>query len=129
MSSISPQALGNGLAVYNALIPSEGPKSLPLNLDFTLTDVYRLDYQYMQAHGALSMVQSVFVDLSNTDQPMTINVPAMGQTIKLKGRTQGYYAIICPNPILIVFACPGGPSAVGVQLLNIPIASAQWPTV
>lgn len=120
--------LGNTMQVFNALIPQEGPKTLPLSLDFSAADQYVLDYYYRQSLAALSMVQTLYIDMKDTDNPLTVTIPGSGQVIRVKGRTQGYYPVMQPNPIRMIFDCPGGPANLAVHLINVPVFASQWAT-
>jgi hypothetical protein len=115
-------------AVSGAQIPSEGPKTVPIRLDFSAADSYSLDLSQFQHLGKLQLVQAVFVDASQVDVAVSVAFSGGGQTIIVKGRTQGYYSVLASNPVSAVFTCPSGGALVNIALLNFPICSAQWPT-
>jgi hypothetical protein len=132
--SVGP-AFGAGFAAQNLPsvqlertlgMPAEGPKCIPITLDFTVQDSYTLDYSNFQYRGYMSMVQTVFVDTSTSAVDVEINSPGSQQTLKIRAGTQGYYPILVPNPIKIIFTSPGGPADVKVQLLNFPVPHGQW---
>ena len=121
----------NGLSVIvpsNQLMPEEGPKTLPLILDFSGTNSYLLTLENFQALGHFSMCQTLWVDLSTSGENMIITVGSTGQIIKCLAGTQGYYNVLVPNPINITFTCVGGPADVRVQVINVPIAGVVWNT-
>lgn len=126
------------LVLKNQTPPSDGGKALALPiLDFSLANQYSIDAQQLQELGFLSMVQTMWIDMSTSDVAMQVTINGSQQIIVAKGRTQGYYAVMAPNPVKMVFSCPGGPGldvttgrvGVRVHLLNIPIAGYTYPTV
>lgn len=117
------------VALDNQQIPSEGTKAIPALMDFTLSDQFVFDLQNIQARGFMSMVQTLFIDMSQSDVPMTLFFNSSGQTIVAKGRTQGYYCVLCPSPVKFTANCKGGPLGVVIFLINVPIPGIVWPTV
>lgn len=116
------------LLTQNQLIPDEGPRSIPLPLDFTANGSYVLDLEPLQTQGFFSMVQTVFIDMSGSAVPLTLQITGGGgQTIVAKANTQGYYTILCPNPARMIFTCVGGP-AMTAYLCNFAIPGSVWPT-
>lgn len=113
--------------VNGQMLPPEGPRAVPLLLDFSQTQEYDLNLQNMQSRNFLSMVQSVFVDNSNNASPLSIAFPNTGQTIKLAPGRQGYFVVLCPNPSSVSFISAGG-VVVTVFLLNYPVTNHDWPS-
>ena len=101
-------------------MPEGGPKCLPLTLDFSAITSYALDYCNMQSRNFLNMVQTVWCDNSLSATVATIFVPGTGQIIKVPAGVQGYFPVLSPNPLKMVFGSAGG---VTVQfiLLNFPV--------
>lgn len=117
------------LALDNQQIPSEGSKAIVSLFDFTAANQFSLDLQNLQALGNMSMIQTLFIDMSQSDVPMTIVFNGSGQTIVAKGRTQGYYCVLAPNPVKLTATCAGGPLGVVVYFINVPIPGIVWPTI
>jgi hypothetical protein len=126
------------LVIKNQTPPTDGGKAMALPLmDFSLANQYSVDAQQFQELGFLSCVQTMWVDMSTSDTPMQISINGSQQIIVAKGRTQGYYPVMAPNPVKMVFSCPGGPGldvttgriGIRVHLLNMPIAGVTWPSV
>ena len=121
--------LGN-LQVGNQNIPSEGPRAIPLNLDFTNATgqpSYTVDLSVVQQQTRLSMVQTVFIDLSGTDSQLAIKVNGTNQIVIAKGRTQGYYSLLAPAPTKLEITSLAN-AIVPVALINVPIAGTIWAT-
>ena len=114
-------------AVNGQMVAPEGPRSIPLLLDFTQTTDYEVNLQNQQARAFISMVQAVFVDNSANASPLTVTMPDSGQSIIVAPGHQGYYNVICPNPARISFSTTGDIS-LAVFLLNYPVTNADWPT-
>jgi hypothetical protein len=96
------------------------PRALPLTLDFAASLEYTIDYSNMQARGFFSMVQTVWVDNMASATILYITIPAVNQVLQIPANTQGYFPVLCPNPVNISFASAGG-VAVQVILLNFPV--------
>lgn len=117
------------LAIDNQFIPKEGPKAIPLFLDFTLADSFILDFVMRQQQGFMSMVQTLFIDASGTDKPVVVTIGGTNQIITAKGRTQGYYSALIPNPVKLTVTCIGGPIGLQIFLINVPVPGVVWPTI
>jgi hypothetical protein len=115
--------------ILNQTVPDEGPKVIPLILNFSgAVTEYDLDLLLQQEQTLISMIQTVFVDLSeaSNDLQMTIGVGTVNQTIDAKAGSQGYYPVLCPNPPKINFSVETGGDIVKVFLINVPIAGVVW---
>ena len=112
---------------YNFMVPCEGAMVIPLTLDFGAFTEYDLDLSQFEQQGRFSMVQSIFVDLSDTASAMSIVVDPNGvnQNIVANGHTQGYYTVLAPNPTQITFACNSA-QIEKVHLVNAPVAGVVW---
>lgn len=126
------------LLLKNQTPPTDGGKAMALPvMDFSQANQFSIDAQQFQELGFMSMVQTAWVDMSTSDVPMQITINGSQQVIVAKGRTQGYYNVMAPNPVKMVFSCPGGPGldvttgrvGIRVHLLNMPIAGVVWSTV
>lgn len=125
MQTINAQQLGISIT-QNSSVPDEGPKIVPLDLDFTTNDSYFLDTELIQSQARLiSMLQSIYVDLATSTVDLTMVVEGTRQRFIFKAGTQGYYTVLAPNPLRITFTCAGGP-ALRVHLINVAIAGATW---
>ncbi len=102
-------------------MPPEGPKCIPITLDFSVADTYNLDYSNMGRRGFMSMLQTVWVDNSLSGDPLNVIIVATNQTIKVPAGVQDYFGVMCPNPIKLSFYSPGA-AIVQVILINHPVA-------
>ena len=117
--------------VPNQTIPKEeGPKAIPIILDFSTVAQWDLDGQIVGALGRFSMVQTVYIDMDGQANPVTILINGSGQRIIAKPNTQGYYNVLVPNPWKLSFlSTAGGNINVPVYLINTSIPGMVWPTV
>lgn len=114
----------------NHALPEEGPRAVPVPLDFSPggSPDYRLDLQNFMAQAKITMIQSVFIDLKDSDQPLLITVNGSNQKLQAKGRTQGYYQLLAPNPLTLEFHMDNGTTSIVVHLINVPIPGVVWAT-
>lgn len=112
---------------YNFSVPCEGAKVIPLLLDFSADAEFDLDLQQFTQQSKITMIQSIYIDLSDTTNAMVVIIDPDGlkQTIVANGHTQGFYTVLAPNPPRIVFQCASG-QAERVHLVNVPIAGVVW---
>lgn len=101
-------------------MPEGGPKCVPIRLDFSVAPSYSLDYSNQTQLGYLDMCQTVWVDNYGNAQVLSISVPGTQQTIQVPAGAQGYFPILCPNPIRLVFSSTGT-TVQQVTLLNFPV--------
>jgi hypothetical protein len=117
----------SSIGLSTAQLPLEGPKTVPLVLDFTQQASYTVDLQNLQGRNFLSSVQAVYVDNSNNAAGLTLTFDGTQQAVICKGRTQGYYTVLATNPVRFT-AASAGAVIVRLYLLNVPVAGAVWAT-
>lgn len=115
-------------SVNGQQVPPEGPRAVPLVLDFSLTTEYDLNLQNMESRNFITMIQSMFIDNSQSQVPFMVSFPNTGQTIQVAPNRQGYFQVLCPNPASMSFLSNGG-AVVKVQLLNFPVSQHEWPCI
>ena len=122
MPNISQLASGPVALERTLGIPSEGPRCVPLQLDFTSVTTLELDYGNMQARAFLGMCQTLWVDNSLSAVILRIEIPNTAQVLKIPAGVQGYFTCLCPNPIRMTFISTGG-VVCQVTLCNFPVWS------
>jgi len=119
------QQVQSYLSVQAQTVPLEGPRAIPLRLDFSVAAEFSLNMQNIQSRGFMSMVQAMWVDNSQGVTVLEINFPNTGQTIQIPIGGQGYVNVLCPNPATMSFSSTGTQVCV-VHLLNYPVTNAIW---
>lgn len=114
-------------AIFNALIPKEGPKAIPITFDFSAANAYGADFTIAQQTGVISVIQCLYVDNSNNPDELVISNQALGQAIKIPAYTQGYYPVLSPNSPKFTLASAGG-VPVTVFFINVPLPAISWST-
>lgn len=117
-------------SVNNGQMPvgQEGPRAIPLNLDFTTatgnTSVL-LDLKQAQAMAKVSYIQTIFVDNSGSPGITTINVQGLSQAVIIPAGCQAYLPLLAINPPVLV--CVNNSNVkVPIQLLNFPLPPCVW---
>jgi hypothetical protein len=110
------------------MVGAKGPLAVRLFLDFGAQPEYVVDLQNLQSTNQFDLCQTIFVDNSAGGSAVNITIPSSGQVIVVKAGAQGYFNVICPNPIKIVFDCSGG-SPVTAFLINVAIPGAVWSAI
>lgn len=117
--------------VPNQAIPTEGPKVIPLVLDFSKAadQPIEVDLSLFEQQARISMIQSVYIDMSQAANNLVLTVNDSGQRIVAKVGTQGYYTVLVPTPSKLRFeSTAGSTDNLPVYLINVPIPGMVWPT-
>lgn len=112
--------------VQGLMVPEEGPRAVPLLLDFSAAGEYDINLQNVQSRNFISLVQALYLDNSAGGTPLTVNLPNTGQNIIIAPNRQGYRMVLCPNPAMLRFISASG-VIVPVFILNFPVTNADWP--
>jgi hypothetical protein len=118
--------------IQNQLVSGpKGPLAVRLYMDFSSDTEYDVDLQNIQALGQFDLCQTLFIDNSAGGSAVTVNIGAKGtptQTIVAKAGSQGYYNVVCPNPILMQFSSAGGAPCTAL-LIDVAIPGMVWSTI
>jgi hypothetical protein len=111
----------------NNLVPQDGPKGVPILLDFSGSQTeYDLDMTIPQQQGRVTQIQTVYIDASLSTAGMSVVVSDTNQKVTVKGKTQGYYPIAVPNPPKFRFFGTASDAIIPIILFNVPIAGVNW---
>jgi hypothetical protein len=121
------QQISQYYSVTDLQVAPEGPRAVPVILDFTQTPEYDLDLQNVMQRNFLSMVQAFYVDNFGNSASLVINIPNTNQYIYTKAGAQRYVMALCPNPARLRFISTGNVK-VTVYLLNFPVTNEEWDT-
>ena len=112
-------------AIFNALIPKEGPKAIPITFDFSAANAYGADFTIASQTGVISIIQCLYVDNSNNPAQLVITIPSLGQVIKCPPNSEGYFPVLSPNSPKFELASTGGVT-VTVFFINVPLPALFW---
>jgi hypothetical protein len=114
--------------VYNGFVPCNGPKSIPIPLDFSAGGpIFELDITNMNQQGDFEAIQTIYLDNSANPFPVTITCRNTNQNITIPPFSQAYMPLLQPNPPDIQITSLGT-AKVFVQLLNFYLPPLIWGT-
>jgi len=122
-------SLSTRFGMNNVLIPKGGPACVAARLDFTNVAEIEVDGEQIVSRGQIEYLQGVYIDNANNAAQLSMIMGTTGQRIIAKPNTQGYYAILVPNPPKILIATTQGANQIfTVHFYNVPIQSLVWAT-
>jgi hypothetical protein len=111
---------------WNQLVPKEGPKALPIPLDFTVQQSYEIDFGIIAQAAQLEHIQCIYIDNKDNSQPVTIVTDIIGQTLVCPPQRQGFFPIvIASNSPKIIVTSIGGTNCTLI-VMNVPMPSGTW---
>lgn len=119
--------LGTTFGIANVVVPAGGPKCVPTNVDFSTSADVNLDGQQIVSQGKIEYLQGVFVDNSANLNTLVLTMSTTGQQIKVAPKTQGYFAIMVPDPPQInAHTTQLNGLVIPMFFYNVPIQPAVW---
>lgn len=114
-------------AVLNGRLPSaqEGPRVMPLLLNFGLATSFLLDLKIAQQQARLSFVQTIYVDNTASAVPFTLQSQTVRQIIQIPAGGQGFVPVLEIESPVFTASSTGG-VIVPIFLLNFPVSPAVW---
>lgn len=123
-------SLGFRYGVNNVIIPKNGPATIPALLDFTDTGEIEIDGELVVMQGQIEYLQGVFIDNADNTDPLSMTMGTTNQRIVCPPQSQGYFAIMVPNPPRIIArSAQSGTKKINVFFYNVPIQSNVWSAV
>jgi hypothetical protein len=122
----STTSVGNQqLSVFNSQMPKEGPKCVNLPLDFTEQTEITVDFTMASMQAIISLVQTLWVDNSQSAFPIEFTVTGTGQVIRVPAGAMAVLPVIAiAKPKIVVDSASG--LIIPVLFLNVPLPSAVW---
>lgn len=114
------------ITVYTGGVPAEGPKVIPLALDFSVQGSFEFDIQMQLSLAQISCIQSIFVDNYDSAAPMVIELPSTQQRIVVPAGNQGFWPVLADLNGTIIFSSADTVPC-RVHLMNFSSAQANWP--
>lgn len=113
------------LGSYNAMVPAEGPKVVPVIAQLQANQAVTIDLSQLQQQGKISFIQGLMVDNSLNAQPVTVTSQAFNQKILVPAGAQAVLPIFVINPPVFIAASTGGVN-VPLFFFNIPLPAQVW---
>lgn len=111
-----------GIRVANGEPPLKGPRTLAVNLDFSIKSEYTIKLDQVEALDRLEFVQGAFVDNTLNSAPLTILCRRSQQMVTFPAYSFGYLAMFTPNPADLVFAT-STQLVINALLCSFPVAN------
>jgi hypothetical protein len=115
----------NANQVMLAAAPREGPMVVSWNVDFTAQTAYTFDLTSIQSLGRISMVQTIFVDNSQSSVPLYMYMATTNQRIIIPPQSQAYMPCVLTNKIAVVLQSTSG-LVIPIQALNVAMNATVW---
>lgn len=110
--------------IHNLKLPQEGPRTVPVVLDFTLASEILIDGSQLADTKKLTIVQGVYIDNSQGQNAISLRADVTNAVITCPAGFQGYFTLIAINPFKIY--ATGGNDRIVIYLYNMPISPAVW---
>jgi len=120
--------LNNFFSVANMIVPSEGPKVVPVIFDFTGIDSIEVDGSQMVQQGQMKYVQTVYIDNSDNGDPVSIISDVTDQRITCPANSQGNFNLFMPNNPRFTVETTGA-VILTIFFCNFPLIPAVWSAV
>jgi hypothetical protein len=121
-----PTQLGyTPIGVYNGPIPKEGPKVVPVSVNFATNNTFPIDFTLLFQRGVLSEIQAVWIDNTGNNANVTLTNLQTNQVIDVPAGFQGTVPVFASNPPQFK-AQSAGNGPVQFMFLNVPIISQNW---
>lgn len=108
--------------------PKSGSKAIPVTYDFSQAASFTTDLTAQKLQGKLTIFQSVYIDNSNNNQPITVQMSGLNQKISIPAQYQGIFPVfVSDQPVFFVSSQGSGTALVAFSNAHLP--PAVWPTV
>jgi hypothetical protein len=124
-NSNAPIYPGLPITTRNTKLPDEGPRTIPVTVDFSKGQTQSIDLQQLIVQSKISMVQSMYVDNSANNAAVTFVISGTGQTLVVPATSEAYLPILAPSPAVITVSSDSS-EAIGVFINNFPVPAAVW---
>lgn len=113
------------MQVMLGAVPKEGPKVVSFNIDFSAGQQYKFDLTALQQNANISMIQTLFVDNSQSTVQLTMVMDTTNQRIIIPPQAQAYVPCILTNKIGVTIQSTSG-LVIQCQALNIAMNMSVW---
>lgn len=114
------------IGLQNAMVPKEGPRAIPINVDLTTSQSVDIDLSQLSMQNKMSFVQTVWIDNSLNPAALILTVGGSRQQIKVPAGWQIIAPAFSMLPPQFNVASTGG-VIVPIHFLNIPLPAYAVP--
>jgi hypothetical protein len=112
--------------LFNALVPAEGPKGVPLLAPFSVAaGPYTVDLRQLIEGGQITNIQTVYIDNSQNASPVAFSVQGTGQFSQIPANSQAVLPLFCQKVARLAVQSEGTVD-IPFILLNVPMPTAVW---
>lgn len=112
---------------YNSVLPKEGPKTYPFNLDFTSDAEKIVDMTIELDAEHISFISGAFIDNRNNAAELLIKVERVGQIVRIPAGKQAYMPLLVgDSAILTITTTPANGLIVPIFVCNFPLFPAVF---
>jgi hypothetical protein len=105
--------------------PEQGSKGVPVNFDFTATNVVSSDLTIEMQSNQISFVQSVWIDNRLNAQPFVLTFLGLNYTVQVRAGRQGTYPVYSTSGDLRFTATSVG-AAIIVPTIMFNFLETPW---
>lgn len=111
--------------VYIGLVPCNGPKAVPIPLNFAAASQYEVDATNLNLQDWIEAVQSIYIDNKDNNGAVIVTCRTSNQVLTVPAGAQAYLPVLQPNPPDLNFVSLGSGIAT-IQLMNFYMPPLVW---
>lgn len=116
------------LPTFNGKVPNDGPRTIPVPVDFATASVWSLDLSLQTKLKIVGFLQTVFVDNKDSDEPLYIRTDTVRQVICIPGRSQAYVPLLMTDSPSLELESASGLRML-LHFMNTPMPLHVWSTL
>jgi hypothetical protein len=120
MSQTVPLPIGD-VSIYNTVQPAEGPKAVPVLLDFTTSGTLLIDFTLAMNKRVITAIQSISVSNWVNQYPMTITIQGFPEPFHVPAYSDAVLQVPAQNLAKFLIST-GGNLRINAIFYNIPLA-------
>lgn len=105
----------------NMTLPPEGPRTVPVNIDFSVLTEQSIDFTQSINNGWISYISGVYFDNSANANDVTLKMDGSNQSIIIPASKQGWFPILATNPPVFTVSQASTGDVCKLQFLNFPV--------
>ncbi len=109
------------IGVFNMTLPSEGPCTVPFNVDMGAVTEFEIDLTQAINDKVISFISGAWIDNSLNGQVLSISCGGTGQVIKWPANKQGFMQLLLTNPPKVTLSQAAIGDEVKLIFVNFPV--------